>query len=108
MEEWKDYRGYLVSNQGRIKNKHGHILTPYLKHNGYEAIDLRVDGNVEKYRVNRLVAYVWLPLPTEEGLECHHINSIRDDNRACNLQWITKQENNRIRWIRAGKRPNSI
>lgn len=94
---WREYGGYEVSMYGQVKGKRGNIIKPYLKHNGYYAIDLYVDGKKEKHRLNRLVAKVWLPSPTEEGLECHHINANRLDNSAFNLQWVSKQENIRQR-----------
>lgn len=42
MEIWKeikDYEGlYWVSNQGRIKNKHNHILKPEYSNKGYACV----------------------------------------------------------------------
>lgn len=43
-------------------------------------------------RVHRLVAETFIPNP--EGLpEVNHINHVRDDNRAVNLEWCTTAQN---------------
>ena len=36
------------------------------------------------------MAFVGLP---PKGMECDHINRVRDDNRLENLRWVTKIEN---------------
>lgn len=94
MENWKEYFEYEISDLGRIRNrKTQKVLKPYMKHNGYLAIDLFINKTKFKYRVNRLVAHVWLGYAPEAGYECHHINSNRIDNRVCNLAWVTHKEN---------------
>ncbi|CAG8596708.1 8135_t:CDS:2, partial [Ambispora leptoticha] len=67
MEVWlpvKTASDLLVSNLGRIKNKKVHIL----------------------------VAQAFIPNP-ENKLYVNHINGIRCDNRAINLEWVTPKEN---------------
>lgn len=46
----------------------------------------------KKLRVHRIVAETFIPNP-ENKPEVDHINRIRNDNRADNLQWVTKLEN---------------
>ena len=105
---WKDYSGnYEVSQDGQVRNKKtGRIMKPYLKHNGYLAIDLLIDGKKQKWRINRLVLVVWCPRDDMRSLESHHINHIRTDNRLCNLMWTTKQENLKFRDERKKQRGN--
>jgi hypothetical protein len=39
-----------------------------------------------------LVAKAWIG-PRPEGCELDHLNGITTDNRVCNLQWVTRKEN---------------
>ena len=112
MEEvWKDIPGYegwyQVSNLGRVKRikkvhcNHGnrniiereHILTPTKDRKGYLIVILSNDGNNKKHcKVHRLVAEAFIP-NIEKKPQVDHINRIKNDNRVCNLRWVTNSEN---------------
>lgn len=81
-----------MSNLGRVKNKHGRILTLQLNDAGYLRVCLQIDGKSKWYRVSRLVAEAFIPNP-ENKPEVDHINRNRADNRADNLRWVTRLEN---------------
>jgi hypothetical protein len=50
--------------------------------------------NVEnRFPVHRLVLQAFHP--TEEDLNCDHINHIKNDNRLVNLRWATTSQNSR-------------
>ncbi|CAJ0645989.1 4488_t:CDS:2, partial [Entrophospora sp. SA101] len=66
MEVWLPVEDLLVSNIGRIKNKKGIILRP--------------------------VARAFVPNPKNKPY-VNHINGIKHDNRAVNLEWVTPKEN---------------
>lgn len=93
----KDYEGlYMVSNLGRVKNvltRKGKILSQSYSHSGYLMVGLNKNGVRKTFRVNRLVAISFIP--NNDGLKNHvnHINEIKDDNRASNLEWMTAKEN---------------
>ena len=101
-EEWKPivgYKNYKVSNLGNVMNKHGRILKPYLTEKGYLRMSL---CNVEQkyFFVHRLVLETFNP--TDEDLECDHINHDKSDNRLENLRWVTTSQNIRYRTKQEG------
>lgn len=101
-EIWKDIEGfeglYQVSNLGRVKsmnyNRTGKekILKKSVTH-GYERVVLYKDKKQYNKNVHRLVAGSFIDNPN--NLESvNHINGIKTDNRAENLEWVTCKENN--------------
>lgn len=99
-EEWKRYRdsSYEISSEGRIRNyKTGHILKAHKKHNGkkendYVRVRIKVDGEKKTKSIHRMVAECFLENYSDD-LEVNHKNSIKNDNRLCNLEMTTKEEN---------------
>lgn len=111
-EIWTDivgYEGYYkISNFGKVKSckrtiKHGlgnadrniksRIIKPYNDNHGYHVVALSKDGKVKKHRVHRLVAEAYISNPKNKPT-VNHLNEIRNDNRAENLEWATYKENN--------------
>ena len=109
VETWKDvlnYEGiYQVSNEGRIKSLSRDIATYYGSRktkerymvandngNGYKYVDLSEKGIITRNYIHRLVAYAFIPNP-EGKPEVNHINGDKSDNRAENLEWVTRREN---------------
>ena len=93
------FRNIAVSKDGsRVYN----ILTKQYLHlrieNGYVLVsitDLTYNRNIN-VRVHRLVANAWLKNPNPyEYVVVNHINGIRNDNRAENLEWCTYQRNSK-------------
>lgn len=110
LEEWRDVVGYegiyQVSSLGNIKslarfakNRHGvrpireRILKPALSRGDYFCVGLKKDTVSKTYFVHRLVAEAFHQNPNNKPC-VNHINAIRTDNRACNLEWCTYSENN--------------
>lgn len=95
MENWLPvvgFPGYEVSDLGNVRGSRGWILKPALG-NGY----LRVNLFGEKKKsalVHRIVAEAFLG-PCPAGKEVDHRNDIRTDNRAVNLQYLMRSENQR-------------
>lgn len=93
---WKQIRKsvYEISNTGVVRNR---ITKREIKtqttNKGYVRVGLRLDKNEpKKYRVNRLVAEVFIE-NYDEKLEVHHINNLRNDNRVENLMCVTSKYN---------------
>ena len=94
-EKWKIIEGfpkYLISNKGRIK-----ILSTledkkvFVKDDGYIATTLG-DGKQSYKYVHRLVAEAFIKNKHDKP-QVNHINGIKGDSRAENLEWVTPAEN---------------
>lgn len=108
-EIWLPINGYEnlyeVSNLGRIKSLPKTWITgrgtlrekpeTMMKLGtvwGYLGVSLSKDKVEKSYRVHRLVADAFLnPVPNKNIV--NHINGIKNDNRAENLEWCTDGEN---------------
>ena len=114
MEKWVDIKGYegmyMISDQGNIKalpkyvpytHANGkqcyraakeQIMVPHDNGNGYQYITLRKNKVRKNYYVHRLVAEAFCEHPA--GCDyVDHINNVKTDNRAENLQWLTQKAN---------------
>lgn len=94
--EWRktfifpDY--YSVSEYGDVRSeRNGKILKPAIDKYGYLYYVLCVDGDRRTVKAHRLVAMAFIPNPQNKPT-VNHINGIRVDNRAKNLEWMTNKE----------------
>jgi NUMOD4 motif/HNH endonuclease len=91
---WEDR--YEVSSLGRIvsycRGKSFKKLTP--TKDGYLIVTLCRDGRTETELVSRLVAKAFVPNPSNRP-DVNHEDGHKHNNRADNLEWVTKLENNR-------------
>lgn len=103
-EEWRPVSyntNYEVSNLGRIKriadgpNTHkGRVLKPYIsKKNGYAYIKISCLGKRKKFLVHRLVAIAFLGEPSVALPHVNHLDAVRSNNTATNLEWTDKSGN---------------
>jgi hypothetical protein len=104
-EEWRDIAGYegvyQVSDLGRIKRcaritKWRDVGERILKHStcriGYSLVVLCVHNKAKTFSVHRLVAIAFIPNEKEKR-EVNHIDGVKSNNAAFNLEWCTRTEN---------------
>lgn len=83
----------VIRKNGSPMTVRGRLLKPGITSVGYPLVVLCVCGQPKSYMVHRLVAEAFLG-PAPEGHEVDHINGDRQDNRALNLRWATRSQNN--------------
>ena len=89
----KGYENYLVSDQGRVFNfKYNRFLKPRKNNRGYFLVNLCKIGVMKTLKVHRLVALAYIPNP-ENKRTVNHIDGIKINNFAINLEWNTYSEN---------------
>ncbi len=88
--------GRMVSSQGRIKSKAGHISLGHSHEAGYLGTSIQV-GPKSQYRtelVHRLVAASFLGLPpSPDHSQINHKDSNKSNNAVENLEYVTPAEN---------------
>lgn len=111
MEQWKDIPGYeghyQVSDIGNVRSLErtawngfkyhtlkGRILKTGHQVNGYVTLALCKEGVARTKMVHRLVAQAFVPNPSHLP-EVNHKKGNKDDNRASELEWVTKSDNER-------------
>ncbi len=114
-EIWKDVCGYeghyQVSNLGNVRSlryndsprKNAKIIKPF-DNGGYKRVTFRTNYAGKNFLVHRLVAAAFVPNP-ENKQDVNHIDGNKFNNRADNLEWVTKSENV-LHAIKTGLRPS--
>lgn len=98
LEIWKpikEFSNYSVSNLGNVKNTvKDKILKPTIDRKGYCSVKLyKNNGKIKKiFKVHRLVAEAFINNYNELP-QINHINEIKLDNRAVNLEWCDNNYN---------------
>lgn len=98
------FENYEIFNNGmvwsRLKNK---FLSPWKDKKGYRIITLHNSSGSKNFRLHRLVAFYFVPNP-ENKPDVNHKDENKDNNCFDNLEWVTKDENNKYgtRSMRSG------
>lgn len=95
-EEWKeikDFKRYMISNHGRIKNNKGETIS-LIERTGYLRVSLTDDlGKRHTISVHVLVAKHFLEPSDMAKDQVNHKNGIKDDNNVSNLEWVSRSQN---------------
>lgn len=91
IERWKFNKQYKVwvSNQGNALDKNKNPIKCMTSNQKY--MIFRINGSL--IQAHRLVLMTWQPRKDMDKLTVDHINSNPRDNRLCNLEWVTEEEN---------------
>jgi len=114
-EIWKGIEGYEgvyeISNLGRVKRIGGgigavvgRVLRQHLR-GGYPFVVLSKNNNQTNCLTHRLVCAAFHGSPPTPSHEVNHRNGDRTDNRACNLEWVTRSENHKHAYDVLGREP---
>lgn len=98
-EEWKSINEYYsISSEGRVKsfyNYYAIIIKPQKTEKGYLKVQIyNGDGTKANKFVHILVATAFEECgrPESDSWQVHHLNEQPNDNRKCNLKWVSAEE----------------
>lgn len=96
IERWKwnaDF-GIYVSNKGRFRSRDKRDLPIKIGNGGYCMV--YCGGNTHKYlSAHRVVMLTWRPTANAENLTVDHLDHNKRNNALDNLEWVTREENER-------------
>jgi hypothetical protein len=95
-KDWRETAeapGYAVTSDGEVKRlKTGNILSPSMNNSGYLTINVGPKNYRSGKSVHRMVARAFVD-GYAPGLDVNHINGVKTDNRAENLEWCSRSRN---------------
>jgi len=96
VEIWKPIKcvngKYEVSNMGKVRNSKGKLLKPYMN-GGYLRVNLYYEGKPVRKLVHVLVAEVFICEKPFRNAQVNHIDEVKTNNCADNLEWTTPKQN---------------
>lgn len=107
-KKWKKIDGwnYSVNNYGKIRNdKTGRILKPIYDSCGYEGAILHENGKKLRKSIHQFVADAFVG-PCPDGLTVNHIDGNKKNNKAWNLEYLTRSDNMKHAYKLGLKKPN--
>lgn len=96
IEEWRKINdsNYIISNMGRIMNIKSNEFITNNNIAGYYNVNLSInDDKRYSYRLNRLLAYAFIPNLDESKKIINHKDGDKLNNKIFNLEWSTQSDN---------------
>ena len=97
IEGFEEFVGYQISNMGRVKSIKGayeKLISQSENGQGYLKVGLHKNKKNKTIKTHRLVGLAFVPNDDKENKkELNHINEIKTDNRAENLEWCDRKYN---------------
>lgn len=84
----------VISGRKRKISNEPMLMLMHLTDSNYYTVTVKINGVNKTTRVHRLVAQTFIPNPMNYP-SVNHINSIKNDNRLINLEWVTPSQNSR-------------
>lgn len=107
-EVWKPIKGYedcgQVSNMGRIRGVRGKIRKTFVSYNGYERVNLYVNGKRKHFSVHRLVAQTFCD-GYQDGFVVNHKDGDKLNNVVDNFEWVSVSENSKHGYAELNRQP---
>lgn len=86
------YDGYIITEDGVLKNKFGNSLSFFDNGRGYLITSVSINGVRSTKALHRILAEAFIPNP-ENLSDVDHIDGDRRNNKLSNLRWLTHGEN---------------
>lgn len=93
MTSTKYWNGYIVHDDGTVRNKDGSLKKFKTNRKGYLFTNFYYDGRSHTHVIQRVIWQAFVGY-VPEGYEIDHIDNDRTNNRLSNLQLLTKSQNN--------------
>lgn len=87
----KDSDGYYIDKTGKIY-KNNLLVGTWISKQGYENINIRLNGEFKIKQVHRLVAETFIENPYNKEF-VNHLDGVKSNNVVNNLEWCTREEN---------------
>lgn len=92
LREVPGHPGYIVASNGDVYGKRGNLLRQFTGVGGYLRFTTHEAGRWQQVSTHVMVCLAFHG-PRPEGHHAAHRNGVVTDNRAGNLRWATKREN---------------
>jgi hypothetical protein len=90
--KWNDEWGVWVSTHGRFRDRLKRPMTLRLNGHGYYTLFVP-DHKPALALAHRIVLKTWMPVENDEDLTVDHLDNNRRNICLSNLEWVTKDEN---------------